>query len=435
MCGATTALLYTAYVDTGAANRLASDFLNLSPSTSTLTNLTAVSIPQSVMLSSSAVTTTNANSLYIAGAPIANTNVTATNLYALNVASGTTTHGGPLTFTSKLGTGNGGSASSSVNYIAMNDNPVFLRPSTDKNHFLSYGGTSGGYSSIDGPLLVGYAGGCLGASNSGLYSLTWDNSGNIVVRNNITLSGGIVVNGYYAGAQTANGGGGTYYRILNTFTSSTSQLNNIYAISCSNNYYVQAGEFHATSSEKIKTRLTTEPLAEAVEKLRQLPLTKYKYKDEVKNNNGEIYGLIAEDVQQVFPEYVKHNESIVPNIYQVADCSNLDNGLAKLTFDKPLDFGDRRLDELLVIHEKDDDTTENIILKKGEFWPEDGGLVIKTKVQMDRCFVYGTHELCPTIAKNYLFELGLCVNKYLLQENDQLKSRLDAIEEQLKRQQ
>lgn len=63
-------------------------------SSGTVTNNMVNAIGASALAASSATTYTNAASLYIAGAPIAGTNVTLTNKYALDIGGGTSTFGG-----------------------------------------------------------------------------------------------------------------------------------------------------------------------------------------------------------------------------------------------------------------------------------------------------------------------------------------------------
>jgi len=65
-------------------------------STNTTFNHVAIENPR-VIATNSSVTTTNASTVYIKGAPVAGTNQTFTNSYALNVAAGTSYFGGAIT--------------------------------------------------------------------------------------------------------------------------------------------------------------------------------------------------------------------------------------------------------------------------------------------------------------------------------------------------
>lgn len=131
---------------------------------------------------------TTASTLYIAGAPSGGS---ITNSYALNIATGNTLMNGFFNFLTANGV-NGAPVSSATNYMSLNNNPIFLRGinGSDKNHYLAFNGTTGSsYSSftIDGPILAGFAGGILGATNGGnTYSFKWDNNGNCQYRGTLT---------------------------------------------------------------------------------------------------------------------------------------------------------------------------------------------------------------------------------------------------------
>ncbi len=175
--------------------------INIAPTSvsitaATLTNLNSVFVDSLVISSTSATTGTNASSLYVRGAPIIGTNITNTNTYAVNIADGR------LAFTSTSGTNLNGVSFSVTNTanpytsttntpgrILLNDNPIYTR--NDANHFLCHGNISGvtyGGTTVDGPALVGYAGGLLGSSNGGLaWALSWDNSTNVTINNRLLI--------------------------------------------------------------------------------------------------------------------------------------------------------------------------------------------------------------------------------------------------------
>ena len=112
------------------------------------------------------------------------------------------------------GTGSGAAVTTSTNYFSLYDNPIFLRGTfgSVKNHFLAYGGTSGGYAGIDGPILAGFAGGCLANTTTSSWNLKWDNA------NNTTFNGAVYCKNStsypmvraYKGSNTASGGTVTF---------------------------------------------------------------------------------------------------------------------------------------------------------------------------------------------------------------------------------
>jgi hypothetical protein len=115
------------------------------------------------------VTTTTAATFYLAGAPLAGTNMTLSNSYSLWINSGGSLIGGPISLQTANTTNN--TTTFSTNYYILNDNPIYFR--SDKNHYVGYAKNSGWNSgngfaskSIDGPVLCGYSGILLGNMNS-----------------------------------------------------------------------------------------------------------------------------------------------------------------------------------------------------------------------------------------------------------------------------
>jgi hypothetical protein len=117
---------------------------------------------------------------------------------------------GVLNNSTQNGSGSGAAVTSSTNYFSLNDNPIFFRGTngSDKTHFISYNGTSGGYAAIDGPALIGSAGGCLGSSTSASWALKWDSSNNTTFNGNTFCnnSTNYVMTRAYKGSSTASGG-------------------------------------------------------------------------------------------------------------------------------------------------------------------------------------------------------------------------------------
>ena len=76
--------------------------------------------------------------------------------------------------------------------LSMHDNILRLRNNGDNNHFLQYKATGHSGVAIDGAQLQGHQGGELTTNLGGNnYSLRWNNSGDIIVRNTITSGGNI----------------------------------------------------------------------------------------------------------------------------------------------------------------------------------------------------------------------------------------------------
>jgi hypothetical protein len=88
------------------------------------------------------VTTTNAATVYIDNSPVAGTNMTITNSYALWVSAGNCLFGANLTLNgaASLNTQNTGNVRTTLptSYVSINDSPIYFRGTggSDKNHFI-----------------------------------------------------------------------------------------------------------------------------------------------------------------------------------------------------------------------------------------------------------------------------------------------------------
>ncbi|WP_172798020.1 tail fiber domain-containing protein, partial [Bdellovibrio bacteriovorus] len=68
------------------------------------------------------------------------------------------------------------------------------------------------------------------------------------------------------------------------------------------------GGFTQTSDIRLKTNIEKINSADALEKITSLQGIYYDWKDQKKNGAGHEVGLIAQDVEKVFPEAVKKND-------------------------------------------------------------------------------------------------------------------------------
>jgi uncharacterized coiled-coil protein SlyX len=93
---------------------------------------------------------------------------------------------------------------------------------------------------------------------------------------------------------------------------------------------IQAPVFTNNSDSRIKNEIQPINDAAALDVLRQLEPSTYKYVDNVARGEETVYGFIAQQVKQVLPYAVKTDTGVIPNIYAMATVSQ---GGSKLTFD------------------------------------------------------------------------------------------------------
>ena len=77
-----------------------------------------------------------------------------------------------------------------------------------------------------------------------------------------------------------------------------------------------------SSDSRIKTNINDVTDASALEKIRLLEPKTYKYIDTNEQGDTTVYGFIAQEVSNVFPEAVKIHSKAIPNIYELSNVSD-----------------------------------------------------------------------------------------------------------------
>ena len=73
----------------------------------------------------------------------------------------------------------------------------------------------------------------------------------------------------------------------------------------------------------------------ALDKLRQLKPTSYRYIDKTRITVGRVLGFIAQEVAEVLPDAVSKTKSVIPNIQLEASIKKIDEGKFELTLKEP----------------------------------------------------------------------------------------------------
>jgi hypothetical protein len=93
------------------------------------------------------------------------------------------------------------------------------------------------------------------------------------------------------------------------------------SIGCGNSIICHNGTWNSSDS-RIKTNINDVTDASALEKIRLLKPKTYKYIDTNEQGDTTVYGFIAQEVSNVFPEAVKISVKAVPNIYELSNVSD-----------------------------------------------------------------------------------------------------------------
>jgi len=209
---------------------------------------------------------------------------------------------------------------------------------------------------------------------------------------------------------------GSYGYLSSGGNTGTSTGQNPYSINCNNR--VKASEFNAVSSIKTKNiESTGEDIEEEALKIfNQIPFFKYSYKDKIKNGQGVTFGVVAEPLKEVLPDYVLADKSFVPNILQSCLIKQVTEDSYELVFKEKLTTIEGSKLQLILLNKSIEveilkTTPKRLIISSSTKLPNNG-------------FAYGTFESCPSVTKNKLFELSMVVLKNTLRRLDILENKL-----------
>lgn len=94
---------------------------------------------------------------------------------------------------------------------------------------------------------------------------------------------------------------------------------------------IKCSEFNLFSDSRIKTHSVTVNIQEALQKIGQLRVVRYRYMDTVSKGNSPKYGLIAQEAEHVLPDVVHKNLDFIPSIYAKATSIRVDSAKGELT--------------------------------------------------------------------------------------------------------
>ena len=244
-------------------------------------------------------------------------------------------------------------------------------------------------------------------------------TGTLIANNLAAYNSGVIVCGNALSIQDT----GTYkpyngsYGYLNSGgTIGTSTGQNPYSINCNNR--VKASEFNAVSSIKTKNIESSGEYIEeeALKIFSNIPFFKYSYKDKIKNGQGVTFGIVAEPLKEVLPDYVLEDKSFVPNILQPCLIRPITEYSYQLVFKEKLTNIEGNKLQLILLNKSVEakilkTTSKRLIISSSTKLPNNG-------------FAYGTFESCPSVTKNKLFELSMVVLKNTLKRVDILENKV-----------
>ncbi len=84
------------------------------------------------------------------------------------------------------------------------------------------------------------------------------------------------------------------------------------------------GGFYVTSDERIKRKIGVSDSKNDLSQIMKIKVTDYKMRDSLNAGNQLIKGLIAQEVEAVYPQAVTKQTNFIPNVYAMADRTEFD---------------------------------------------------------------------------------------------------------------
>ena len=194
--------------------------------------------------------------------------------------------------------------------LGLADSEIRLRGLADGNHYLKYFTDGAGF---DGPKLYGY--GTIALQTNNIEVVLRD--GKMGVGTASPTNGRLHVSGSdsysaTAGGWYANSGGGT---------GTYGAYNFNVGIYCENDLIVSG--FIATESDaRLKNISGISNASSDLETLMSIEVTDYTLKDVISQGGRDFKKVIAQQVEEVFPQAVNTTSNYIPNIYEVAEVTN-----------------------------------------------------------------------------------------------------------------
>lgn len=247
-------------------------------------------------------------------------------------------------------------------------------------------------------------------------------TGTLIANNLAAYNSGVIVCGHALSVQdtgTYKPYNGSYGYLNSSGSTGTSTGANPYSINCNNR--VKASEFNAVSSIKTKNIESSGEYIEeeALKIFSNIPFFKYSYKDKIKNGQGVTFGIVAEPLKEILPDYVLEDKSFVPNILQSCLIKPITECSYELVFKEKLTNIEGNKLQLILLNKSVEaeilkTTSKRLTISCSEKLPTNG-------------FAYGTFETCPSVTKNKLFELSMVVLKNTLKRVDMIENKLKSL--------
>ena len=189
-----------------------------------------------------------------------------------------------------------------------------------------------------------------------------------------------------------------------TTTSSSTSIANI--VIKANGAIWSTSSFIASSDSRIKTNINDIIDDNALQKILKIEPKTYNYIDYISKGSCNVYGFIAQQINEIIPEAITIKEEYIPNIY---DIGNIDSNRPNEIILKNINNSINVNDTVRVISKSNGINDYNITDIRSS-----NCIVIDNTINDSNCIVYGTKiNDFYTLDKTYIYTLNVCATQQL----------------------
>ena len=189
---------------------------------------------------------------------------------------------------------------------------------------------------------------------------------------------------------------------------------------------IVANEFDAISDARVKHVIGRSDTAFDLETLKKLKLTDYRYIDVVEKGKQRKKGVIAQEVEKVYPDAVRITSDFIPSVYAMADEAVCDAATRELTVTLSKAHGFAVGDVVRIITAETGHLDKPVAAVLG-----DNTFVLSgVEKAPSRVFVFGKKvNDFHVVDYDQLFSMNIGATQQLAAENQDLRGRIAALEQ------
>jgi hypothetical protein len=192
---------------------------------------------------------------------------------------------------------------------------------------------------------------------------------------------------------------------------------------------IMATEFDAFSDARIKDITGVSNTTKDLQIINDLKITDYTFKDKIKHGNKTFKKVIAQQVEEVYPQVVSKHTDFIPNVYQAVSKIEKNSTGYLLHFDNDHHITNKAKKLQLLLSDKTGMQQFNIVAL-----PDNKDVIIEaTDLKADKIFVYGEEvDDFRTVDYEGLTTLNISATQELSKLLRARDKKIAAIEEEIK---